>query len=655
MTTPASRAHVAADKPADAAPQRSILIRDHASDWPVLRRCGGAPCACDQGDETHVMRSAASPGPVVAPPAVHEVLGSPGSPLDAGARVFLEPRFGTDFSQVRVHTDTRAAASAHSIGARAYTVGQDIVFGAGMYSPGTATGARLLAHELTHTIQQRGGTTGIATDLKVGASTDPAEHEAESTAAAVMASAGPAGVPVLGAHSSPSVAPSPDPLVVRRSCMDMITAPYWEVDGNEAHDAITEHFAGQPGINPWFARGSRTRMRNIPGASSKPFQTEGYGGTTPSEIDPQTIGGQAGKGYPDLAHKDGRKVELAEIKPAAPGGLVGGEVQVMNYVNKGNSPENAGWRRSQGLQAKDPFSLMSPLRYQPPPKLPLPLSPGRQIEVSWCLPGVILYRGLTRNETDVIACGTSDRGAVDKFLDRALGQAERVVDDVITTRIDAMLTRTINTVTVREGIALLWQHGKAHLLRLLGPEMGAVGGTLLDNLPADQAVDHIATWLEQKLGPGALQILRGAIRQVKNELLSKVRETVKRHLRQYLQDSLNALCATAAAAATISLAKLLDQLGKDVGKLIADAAAEVVRQWAKDVMIELAKSVLMAVLIAAAVVVIILLLPEILAALGAAAAALGTIGAALAELWPLLAAGAAAATRLGPVLQEVTP
>ncbi|MEM9006464.1 MAG: DUF4157 domain-containing protein [Cyanobacteria bacterium P01_F01_bin.86] len=79
-----------------------------------------------------------------------------GQPLPASARNFFEPRLGHDFSNVRVHTD---AASAHSLNARAYTTGRNIVFGAGQYAPATATGKHLLAHELTHVIQQGYGKT----------------------------------------------------------------------------------------------------------------------------------------------------------------------------------------------------------------------------------------------------------------------------------------------------------------------------------------------------------------------------------------------------------------------------------------------------------------------------------------------------------------
>src|SRR5205807_5303954 len=94
-----------------------------------------------------------------APPLVDEVLSSGGGqPLDESTRSFMEPRFGHDFSQVRVHTDERAAESARSVNALAYTAGQDVVFGGGQYEPGTNEGKKLLAHELTHVVQQEQST-----------------------------------------------------------------------------------------------------------------------------------------------------------------------------------------------------------------------------------------------------------------------------------------------------------------------------------------------------------------------------------------------------------------------------------------------------------------------------------------------------------------
>jgi hypothetical protein len=89
-----------------------------------------------------------------APVSVDQALASPGQPLDPATRGFMEPRFGHDFSRVRIHTDTKAAESAKAVSARAFTVGGHVVFGEGQYRPTATEGQQLIAHELTPVMQQ---------------------------------------------------------------------------------------------------------------------------------------------------------------------------------------------------------------------------------------------------------------------------------------------------------------------------------------------------------------------------------------------------------------------------------------------------------------------------------------------------------------------
>src|SRR5205085_10672975 len=91
------------------------------------------------------------------PPGAKDQLPHAGQPLPATTREFMEPRFGHDFSRVRVHTDGAAANAARAVRARAYTIGQDIVFGSGESTPATTAGQQLLAHALTHVVQQNAG------------------------------------------------------------------------------------------------------------------------------------------------------------------------------------------------------------------------------------------------------------------------------------------------------------------------------------------------------------------------------------------------------------------------------------------------------------------------------------------------------------------
>lgn len=156
-------APVEVSKPSD--PSERAADRLAAS---VLR---SAPCpACARGEKTcsacgGIQRKATDASPVAstAGAAPAEAGAAPveaggGRPLDALARAFFEPRFGRDLGDVRVHTGAEAAESARSLHARAYTYGNDIVFGDGQYAPGSAAGRRLLAHELAHVVEAPAGT-----------------------------------------------------------------------------------------------------------------------------------------------------------------------------------------------------------------------------------------------------------------------------------------------------------------------------------------------------------------------------------------------------------------------------------------------------------------------------------------------------------------
>jgi len=117
--------------------------------------------------------------------AISHVLHSPGRALDQATRTNMEKRFHYDFSQVRVHDDAQAAESATSIAAHAYTVGNHIAFGAGRYAPGSDAGRRLLAHELTHVVQQHAARAPERLQPSWGPGSLTSEREADSASEAV--------------------------------------------------------------------------------------------------------------------------------------------------------------------------------------------------------------------------------------------------------------------------------------------------------------------------------------------------------------------------------------------------------------------------------------------------------------------------------------
>ena len=156
---PKMQAKLKIGQPGDRYEQEADRVAETVMRMPepqVQRKCSAPGCK-DEEEKKLLQTKPANAGEAVAQvdhPLIQSVLSSPGQPLDAGTRSFMEPRFGQDFSGVRVHVGGEAAEAARAVNARAYTVGRNVVFGDGQYAPGSDEGKRLVAHELAHVGQQ---------------------------------------------------------------------------------------------------------------------------------------------------------------------------------------------------------------------------------------------------------------------------------------------------------------------------------------------------------------------------------------------------------------------------------------------------------------------------------------------------------------------
>ena len=167
-------------------PSQSILQRKRTCGNKTV--AGGECVECNSKKQDLHHKSASPSEETEVPPIVNQVLQSPGRPLDISTRTFMEPRFGQNFSKVRVHTDVKAAESARAVNALAYAIGQNIVFSAGQYSPSNLWGQELLAHELAHTVQQgRVSTENTFSDLlTISRPNSTVELEADNAAKSVL-------------------------------------------------------------------------------------------------------------------------------------------------------------------------------------------------------------------------------------------------------------------------------------------------------------------------------------------------------------------------------------------------------------------------------------------------------------------------------------
>ncbi|OKI03413.1 hypothetical protein A6A06_39430 [Streptomyces sp. CB02923] len=224
------------------------------------RHVHGAGCGHEQAEKPPVQRSA-----------VHDVLRGAGRPLDDSVRADMEMRLGADFSDVRIHDDTSARASAAELGARAYTSGSHIVVGAGGGDRHT------LAHELTHVIQQRRGPvsgTDHGDGVSVSDPSDRFEREAEATAARVLSLPPGHAAPAGTAASAPGTGHSPAP-GTRQPSGPGVTAQRLTRGSRGSRRAGRE----DPGYA--LAEAQRTQIESLP-ALYVPAETFGRDGSQPS-------------------------------------------------------------------------------------------------------------------------------------------------------------------------------------------------------------------------------------------------------------------------------------------------------------------------------------------------------------------------------------
>jgi Domain of unknown function (DUF4157) len=232
----------------------------------VLRRacaCGQHNAKSDECEEckrskSTLRRRETKNGEVAnVPSSVYDVLHSAGQPLGLSIRTLLEPSFGHDFSHVRIHTDRRAAESARDVNALAYTVGRDIVFNSGQFQPSTKQGKHLLAHELTHTIQQEQNGNRSLQHLQVGPKDDPFERQAEAVSDSVVSGSPSAPISssgvVIQRETATTTTESPQPNPAKEGGVgSTLCSAYGDQSALEKNQGFCKDTAGTGKLHPGF-------------------------------------------------------------------------------------------------------------------------------------------------------------------------------------------------------------------------------------------------------------------------------------------------------------------------------------------------------------------------------------------------------------------
>ena len=242
---------LAISRPGDEYEQEADMVAEYIPAMPEDHRSSGRPAPSPwRRQDTGV-----NPAPTI-PALVQEVLRSPGQPLASEARAFFSPRLGQDFGSVRVHTDPQAVESARRLNACAYTVGRDVVFGPGQYRPATANGRQLLAHELTHVVQQTNGSLPPDT-IQRRIECDENDENCQSVPDEIPVAPGAVIMPPPpdGPIDMPDT-PGPDPLSEIEG-PPTLRSPWWD-PGTAPEVEPTPEYGYNPGDNPADWKGPDT-------------------------------------------------------------------------------------------------------------------------------------------------------------------------------------------------------------------------------------------------------------------------------------------------------------------------------------------------------------------------------------------------------------
>ncbi len=511
-----------------------------------------------------------------------------GVALEPTVRSQMESQFNFDFSKVRIHSDAKGAEASRKISARAFTYGSNIGFAPGEYAPFKASGRWLLAHELAHVVQQ---SSGVVTEQSLGTDEGPLEAQADAAANAVTCGQR---IPALGRTGVG--------VLKFALCRHLLDAGSQEwVPEASVRNALISQLGSSPPTEREFP---------IPGGSAAPLRTDSR--RRPTVIDPQVIA-PGGIGSADIARLNGSVLELIEVKRATwdSDGVLFAENQMAGYVSSanGNLPEvNRSWQnRTAHNQTVSSVAAMPTTRFAPtsPRRVPGVSSP---VSIAWCADGIMSFKAIGDRDPETFLCNVSDRGRIDAFLDRVMDRAHAKVEDVIRNQIEGPATRAVSRSTLSQGLRFI----------LNRPEIRQF-------VPPGLSDERVINLLLNELQPYEA-LIRAKVTEIVQRAIVELRRMLQAQIRNLLQTSFSALCATAAAMTASELLNEFERRVRDAAIQLMPIAVMVAAQAVLSAMTaELALIMLEALAYVAAAVVIAIaafLLWEVVAAIVAAGAAI---------------------------------
>lgn len=551
-----------------------------------------------------------------APASVAQVLEAGGSPLDVRTRRDMEDRFGRDFSAVRVHTDTSAAQSARDVSARAYTVGSHMVFANGEFAPRTRGGRHLIAHELTHVLQQ---------------SPDESAQVLRRT-------------PTRGAGGC---------------------GPPTEIDedndgaraaGSAAHRQIQAFLA--PAIRSEVEVPRATKQQR--GPACQPAGTH--------------------EGYVDLMRVSGLLVEIGEIKPypwAATYGVADAQHYITrsNQSIDRNLGAGAHCPGSPGDADDTRFSrtVRAPRRIAPNFGLMNGVLPNdtvigpfdgdrtRTLKARQVAQGAVGY-WCTGGQSDTFTCGASQQ-QIREYIDRVLVPSQELLDRVLVEQIERPLVRRLESMSIGQLLELGERQFGPSIRAELRPYLGPLGDVIINQTNAHD----LGEFLDRQLGPAAISFVATMARRFVSRMMNELRTQLRNMLADIIRDTLATLCVGAAVVTLVQLMNALEEemkrsarrlmpvVATAVATAMAIEIANAIRQIAAEIagVVEKILAVVALVLLAIAIIVVgVIFVLSVIDPVPGDEVAVGAGEVALARLWMELLRFITASAPAAGVLRE---
>jgi hypothetical protein len=506
--------------PGDIYEQEADRIAEQVMATPAHPGVSGAP--------PRIQRfSGPSNGPMDAAPAsVDQALASPGRPLEPQLLQDMEHRFGYDFSRVRVHADAAAGQSAKDMNANAYTVGDDIVFGPNRYEPRTPEGRRLLAHELTHVVQQRAGGAQVQRASTRGAG---------GCAAADFVDEDVDGPKGAGRTAHTQIQSFLLPRIINEVEVPRATK---RAIASQDCQADTVH----PGRADLYLRGGSTHEVG----EIKPIrhdmtfaveEADHYIRRAQQSLDrffgigAMCLGATAGADDTAFA----RRIAVSRLNP--------------NYA------------RMSGILTTN--TVIGPFADDT----------SKTLKAKLHSPGAIGY-WCTGGTSDTFTCGASDSEITD-YIDRvALAPVQSLIDTFIRDVVEERLRAALEGKSLGEVLEAAERHFGTRIRNELRPFLGPAAEARLISASAAE----IGRLIEESIGPEARAIVLTLIRRVAQMLVAEMRQQLRNVIRTMIREALVALCV---GVPVVTLAELLERLRRsirDMARILAPAVVTVVAQ-----------------------------------------------------------------------------